>query len=203
MRQNEITLQQAIIRVCSASPSEFTHPMIEKIGSKLLQIFKFNGWGNPFNYNRFFEFVQAGLHGFILTPVGGGSDGVRPNDPKVTAEFKACEFKGLTRAGELRSHSFSYNGTSRFGKWEEQEPYCLNKIMRDEFHHWDSFEYDKCDTTPALSVKIANTELVKVLMPKWKKSWENTGAKDSRIGASVSTNDLKKAGLSYEMTERY
>jgi len=211
MRESEITIQQAskittsqaVDHIRTTPWNEFTYSMIEILGAKLLEIFKFNGWGNPFNYNRFFEFVQAKLHGFVLTTVGGGSDGVRENDPTETAEFKAAEFKGFKKDGKPYSLSCSYNGTSRFEKWEEdQEPYCINKIMRDLYHYWDFFDYGNCDLRPIFSIKIRNTELLKILLPKWKKSWENTSAKDSRIGASISIVELEKSGIEYEIVWR-
>ena len=39
---------------------------------RLLRYFKKIKVGNPFNYNRGFEFLQAHFLGFELLPVGGG-----------------------------------------------------------------------------------------------------------------------------------
>ena len=86
---------------------------------RVLKWFQTNSLGNPFNYNRAFEWLQARLLGFELTKVGGGSDGI--NETGVTAEFKAAAWKGFSKNGQELTHSFTYNGTSRFETWEEQE----------------------------------------------------------------------------------
>ena len=41
----------------------------------VLKWFKKKTLGNPFNYNRAFEWLQAEILGFELEKVGGGSDG--------------------------------------------------------------------------------------------------------------------------------
>ena len=51
----------------------------------LLKEFNGRGLGNPFNYNRAFEYLQASLLGFHLTKVGGGSDGVEWTFPNGTS----------------------------------------------------------------------------------------------------------------------
>ena len=89
----------------------------------ILKWFKKKSLANPFNYNFGFEFIQAVTHGFRVAPVGGGSDGISLIDPNITAEFKATEYKGQTKNGVDKSHSFSYNGTSRFDTIKEQEDY--------------------------------------------------------------------------------
>ena len=47
--------------------------------------------------------------------------------------------------------------------------------------------------------KINNTEVWGLIWEKWKKSWYNTGAADPRIGGQVTTNDLKKNNVQYEV----
>ena len=156
----------------------------------LARYFKSKGFGNPFNYYRAFEFIQARVLGYILEPVGGGSDGRKP-DSEETAEFKGTEYKGMNKKGTKElSHHVSYNGTSRFGTIEEQEEYCKKKVMRDRFHYWTLFDYENGKLIKTFKISASN--VWKVLWPKWKKSFE-TGAnkKDPRIGASISTNLLK------------
>ena len=46
---------------------DYTDQDIQDLGFFLLKWFKFKGFGNPFNYNRFMEFVQANLLGYKLT----------------------------------------------------------------------------------------------------------------------------------------
>ena len=172
---------------------DYTDQDIQDLGFFLLKWFKFKGFGNPFNYNRFMEFVQANLLGYKLTKVGGGSDGI--NEQKGTTEFKGTEFIGFTKKGDERSHSFSYNGTTRKPTLSEQEKYCREKIMRDPLHHWSMIDYE--NGTFIKTIQLTNEQVWQILWPKWEKSWHNSKAADPRIGASISTAELKKAGIEY------
>ena len=162
----------------------------------LLKYFKKEGLGNPFNYNRGFEFLQADVLDFNLEPVGGGSDGV--SDDGTTAEFKATEWQGLTKKGKERSHSFTYNGTTKKPTIEEQEKYCYNKIMRDEYHYWTIVDYDAGKLLKTLKVK--NTDVWSLIWTKWKDSFYKSSTNaDGRIGGSVSTTLLKEKNIKYEV----
>ena len=172
---------------------DVTEQDIQDLGFFLLKWFKFKGFGNPFNYNRFMEFVQANLLKYKLTKVGGGSDGI--NDQDETTEFKGTEYKGVNKKGDEKSHSFAYNGTTRKDTLEEQKKYCKEKIMRDPLHHWSMIDYE--NGTFIKTIQLTNEQVWQVLWPKWEKSWHNSGAADPRIGASISTNDLKNAGIEY------
>ena len=158
----------------------------------VLKWFKKKGLGNPFNYNRAFEWLQSEILGFKLTTVGGGSDGY--ND-EVTAEFKATVYKGITKKGDEKTHSFSYNGTTRKDNLKEQEKYCRTKIMRDPFHYWSMIDYVNGNFVKTL--KVPAETVWKCLWPKWENSFYNSKAADPRIGGSVSTNDLR--GESFEI----
>jgi hypothetical protein len=107
-------------------PSDLTDDDVQVLGFLLLKYFKMKGWGNPFNYNRFFEFIQVRVLGYNLTTVGGGSDGI--NDEGESTELKGTEFKGLTAKGVEKSHSFTYNGTTR-------KPHLMSRksIVRKKF----------------------------------------------------------------------
>lgn len=177
--------------------TDVTDEDIQDLGFFLLAWFKSKGLGNPFNYNRFIEFVQARILGYELTTVGGGSDGI--NKEGETTEFKGTEDKGLNLKGEERSHSFSYNGTTRKPTLAEQKVYCKEKIMRDPLHHWSIIDYE--DGKIKKTIRITNEQCWQVLWPKWEKSWHNSGAADPRIGASISTNDLKNANIKYTTIE--
>lgn len=178
-------------------PSDLTEDDIQELGFLLLKYFKSKGWGNPFNYNRFFEFIQARVLGYNLTTVGGGSDGI--NDENETTEFKGTEYKGLTKKGDEKSHSFSYNGTTRKPTLMEQEKYCKEKIMRDPLHHWTIFDYESGKLLKTL--QLTAEQVWTVLWPKWEKSWYNSGAADPRIGGSVSTSELNKLKIQYKVIE--
>lgn len=178
-------------------PKNLTDNDIHILGFLLLKYFKLKGWGNPFNYNRFFEFIQARVLGYNLTTVGGGSDGI--NDENKTTEFKGTEYKGFTNKGAEKSHSFSYNGTTRKPTLTEQEKYCKEKIMRDPLHHWTIFDYENGKLLKTL--QLTSDQVWKVLWPKWEKSWYNKTAADPRIGASISTNELNKMGIQYKIIE--
>ena len=172
---------------------DFTDQDILDLGYFLLKWFKFKGFGNPFNYNRFFEFVQANLLGYSLTRVGGGSDGI--NDQGETTEFKATEFLGYTKRGVERSHSFTYNGTTRKNTLEEQMEYCREKIMRDPLHHCSLINSEAGKLVK--TIQLTNEQVWQLLRPKWENSWHKPKAADPRIGGSISTAEMKKAGIEY------
>ena len=176
----------------NASPEEMIHILFA-----VLQWFKDRELGNPFNYNRAFEFIQTHTLGYTLTKVGGGSDCKKEEDPSKTAELKTTEFKGFGANGKEKSHSFTYNGTTRKSTIEEQEKYCRDKIMRDEFHYWTLIDSTNGKFKKTLKIKPA--DIWTVIWPKWKESFYKPNAADPRIGGSISTNDLKKANIDYEV----
>ncbi len=169
---------------------------MKEILLSILVWFRKHNLGNPFNYNRAFEFISALTHGFVLLPVGGGSDAVNPDDESDTIEIKTTKYE-LTKKGNEKSMGFTYNGTTRKPTLEEQKEYCYEKIMRDEYHIWDMIDYEKGALVK--SIKIKNTEVWGLIWDKWKKSWYNTDAADPRIGGRVTTNDLKKNNVQYEV----
>ena len=135
----------------------------------VLKWFKKKNLGNPFNYNRAFEWLQSEILGFKLTTVGGGSDGY--NDD-ATAEFKATVYKFLTKKRVEKSHSFAYNGTTRKDNLEEQKEYCRKKIMRDPFHYWSMIDYVGGNFVKTL--KVPAETVWKLLWPKWENSFHNS-----------------------------
>ena len=162
----------------------------------ILVWFRKHNLGNPFNYNRGFEFISALTHGFVLLPVGGGSDAVNPDDESDTREIKTCKYE-LTKKGNEKSMGFTYNGTSRKPTLEEQKDYCHKKIMRDEYHIWDMIDYEEGALVKSIIIK--NNEVWKLIWPKWEKSWYDSNAEDPRIGGRVTTNELKKNKSVYEV----
>ena len=172
---------------------DVTDQDIQDLGFFLLKWFKFKGFGNPFNYNRFMEFVQANLLGYKLTKVGGGSDGI--NDQDETTEFKGTEYKGVNKKGDEKSHSVAYNGTTRKDTLEEQKKYCREKIMRDPLHHCSLIDYESGKIVK--TIQLTNEQVWQVLWSKLEDSWHKSKAADPRIGGSISTAELKKAGIDY------
>ena len=178
-------------KIEEASPAQ----MVEILFA-VLSWFKVRGLGNPFNYNRAFEFIQADVLDFNLLPVGGGSDGV--SDDGTTAEFKATEWQGFTKKGKEKSHSFTYNGTTKVQTIEEQEKLCYKKVMRDEYHYWTIVDYDAGKLLKTLKVK--NTDVWSLIWTKWKDSFYKSATNaDGRIGGSISTNLLKEKNIPYEV----
>ena len=162
----------------------------------ILVWFKEHNLGNPFNYNRAFEFISALTHGYVLLPVGGGSDAVNPNDKSDTIEIKTSKYE-LNKKGNEKSMGFTYNGTTRKPTLKEQQEYCYDKIMRDEYHIWDMVDYEEGALVKSIIIK--NTEVWKLIWPKWEKSWYNTSNADPRIGGAISTSMLKKENAVYEV----
>ncbi len=171
---------------------------MKEILLEVLAWFKKHNLGNPFNYNRGFEFIVAHTIGYELLPVGGGSDAVNPDDPNDTIEMKGTEYLGLTKKGKEKSHSFSYNGTTKVQTIEEQEKVCYKKVMRDKYHYWTMTDYSTGRLVKTL--KIKNSDVWKLIWKKWKNSFYKSATNaDGRIGGSISTNDLKTHNIPYEV----
>lgn len=165
----------------------------------LLLAKKFNkeGLGNPYNYNRGCEYIQALTFDLVLTKVGGGSDAYHRTE-KYSLELKKTSFAGFTKKGKMKSHSFSYNGTTRKATIEEQVEYCKKKVLRDKFHLLTIIDDSKGSLYQ--TYKVTGEEMWKVLKDKMIHSWKNPKG-DPRINASVSTNDLEKYGIQYEVVQ--
>ena len=158
--------------------------------------FKKNGLANPFNYNFAYEFIQCQVLGYKKTTVGGGSDGIKEDGE--TTELKAMEWKGLTKKGKEKSHSPSYNGTTKKQTLEEQKEYCYNKIMRDKFHHWTIIDYEKGKLLKTLKIKCE--DVWTLIWPKWEKAFhESSSRADGRINGSISSKELDENNIQYEV----
>ncbi len=167
---------------------------IKELGFFLLRWFKNKKLGNPFNYNRFMEFVQSLTLGYKLKGVGGGADAV--NEQNQTTELKATEFKGFRKGTNIeKSHSFTYNGMSRFPTIQKQKLECKQKIMRDPLHHWTIVDYENGKLIK--TVQLTSEQVWKVLWPKWENSWYKSDKKDPRIGGAISIPELSRAGIDY------
>jgi len=165
----------------------------------IVKWFKKKGLANPFNYNYGFEFIQCLTLGYKKTKVGGGSDGKKDDgETTETTELKAMEWQGLTKKGKEKSHSVSYNGTSKKQTIEEQKKYCYNKIMRDKFHHWTIIDYENGKLVKTLKIKCE--DVWTLIWPKWEKAfYESSIREDGRINGSLSTNALEKKNIPYEV----
>jgi hypothetical protein len=172
-----------------------SNPEMVKILLTVSKWFYAKGLGNPFNYNRAIEFLQAESLGYLLTKVGGGSDGITVDGESM--EGKSAEYLGFGKKGKEYSHSVTYNGTSRKSTLEEQEEYCKNKIMRDKFHYWTLINYK--DGKLEKTFKIKSEDIWTVIWPKWKNSFYNPSAADPRIGTTLSTNELHTNNIKYEV----
>ena len=176
--------------------SKCTQEQMKEVLLSILKWFKKMGLANPFNYNYGFEFIQCLTLGYKQTTVGGGSDGIREDGQ--TTELKAAEDKGYTKKGKLKSHSVSYNGTTKKSTIEEQKKYCYNKIMRDKFHHWTIFDYENGKLV--MTLKIKNEDIWTLIWPKWEKAfYESSTRADGRINGSLSTNELDRNNIQYEV----
>ncbi len=104
----------------------------------------------------------------------------------------------MTKRGKEKSHSFSYNGTTKVQTIEEQEKVCYKKVMRDKYHYWTMTDYSTGRLVKTL--KIKNSDVWKLIWKKWKHSFYKSAIHaDGRIGGSISTNDLKKNNIPYEV----
>ena len=69
--------------------------------------------------------------------------------------------------------------------------------MRDEYHYWTMTDYENGELVKTL--KIKNGDVWTLIWTKWKDAWYNSTNSDPRINGSISTNDLKKKNIPYEV----
>ena len=72
--------------------------------------------------------------------------------------------------------------------------------MRDKYHYWTMTDYENGKLVKTL--KIKNSDVWTLIWKKWKNSFYKSATNaDGRIGGSISTNDLKKNNIPYEVIE--
>ena len=175
-----------------------TDPEMKEVLLSVVKWFKKKGHANPVNYNYAFEFIQCQVLGYTKTTVGGGSDGIKEDGE--TTELKATEYLGLTKKGVEKSHSVSYNGTTKKSTIEEQKKYCYDKINRDKYHHWTLIDYENGKLVKTFKLKCE--DVWTLIWSKWEKAfYESSSRADGRINGSISINELKKSKLPYEVIE--
>ena len=70
--------------------------------------------------------------------------------------------------------------------------------MRDPYHYWTIVDYESGELVKTLKVK--NTYVWSLIWDKWRTSFYNSPTNaDGRIGGGISTNELKKNNVPYEI----
>ena len=70
--------------------------------------------------------------------------------------------------------------------------------MRDKFHHWTIIDYENGKLVKTLKLKCE--DVWTLIWPKWEKAfYESSSRADGRINGSISTNELDKNNIQYEV----
>ncbi len=138
------------------------------------------GWGDPFSYAVSREIAIANALGHKKADTYSGADGI---DYAGECEYKSTINKNINGA---------YNGISVQPTWEEQETYLREeKIGKYTNHYIARFENGlivECYT-------LRGSKVLEILLPKLKKSYENTlTKKDPRLGATITKTEIYKYG---------
>jgi len=137
--------------------------------------------GDIFSYSRVKEVLIAEQLGHSINTEYSGADGFDKSN-------RPCEYKSTVG----RRIQATYNGISVQPTWEEQENYLRNKkIGKYPFHYYARFE----GTTIAELWKLKAEDVLTILLPKLKKSYETTlSRKDPRLGYTIPTSQIRKYG---------
>jgi len=138
------------------------------------------GWGDPFSYAVSREIAIANELGHQKASTYSGADGI---DEEGECEYKSTIGKNINGA---------YNGISVQPTWEEQVKYLTKeKIAKYKNHYIARFE----NGVIVECYKLKGWKVLDLLLPKLKKSYENTlSKKDPRLGASLSKKEIRLYG---------
>ena len=148
-------------------------------------------WGDPFSYARGKEISAAIKLGHRVAEDLSGADA-------FNMKGEPLEYKSTI--GE-NPHG-SYTGVSVQSTWKKQEKYLLKeKIANYPEHYYNRF--DKKNGKLVESWKMKGSDVYRILLPKFKKSYPTVlQKKDPRLRADVTWTEIKKHGTKvYEKEE--
>jgi len=161
--------------------AEFNH--LFKRMHKLCEI---NCWGDPFSYARSREIHMAIRLGHTISKNYSGSDAVTPEG--IMVEYKSTIGNSINA---------TYNGISVQPTWNEQVKYLKNdKIAKYPLHFFSRYSEGKIKEI----WKMEGTKVYELLLPKIKKQYDNTKRKDPRVGASLSSKEIKNNAILHYFT---
>jgi hypothetical protein len=155
--------------------------------NKIDKLCKKNDMGDIFSYSKVKEVLIAAKLGHTVPKEYAGADGYDKSGDGV--EYKSTIGKNING---------TYNGISVQSTWNKQLEYLKNeKIGKYPFHYFGKFD----GTTIVELYELTAKDVLKVLIPKFKKDYErktspNSKHKDPRLGSSINMTEIKKYGKS-------
>jgi hypothetical protein len=151
-----------------------------KLFKEMYDLCEQQGWGDPFSYAVSREIAIANELGHQKASTYSGADGI---DEEGECEYKSTIGKNINGA---------YNGISVQPTWEEQVKYLTKeKIAKYKNHYIARFD----NGVIVECYKLKGWKVLDLLLPKLKKSYENTlSKKDPRLGASLSKKEIHLYG---------
>lgn len=154
---------------------------------RMHELCEIHSWGDPFSYARAREIHMANRLGHTISKNYSGSDA-------VTSEGILVEYKSTIG----NSINATYNGISVQPTWDEQVKYLKNdKIAKYPLHFFSRYSEGKIKEI----WKMDGTKVYELLLPKIKKQYDNTKRKDPRLGASLSSKEIKNNAILHYFTD--
>ena len=141
-----------------------------------------NGWGDPHSYARGKEINASIRLGHSVSPTLSGADAYDADGLPV--EYKSTIAKNCKG---------TYTGISKQSTWDEQVKHLQEeKIGKYHEHYYNRF----CRYGGLLeSWKMASDKVLALLLPKVKKSFDNSSTQaDPRLRGDISWTEIKKYG---------
>ena len=150
---------------------------------KMAKLCEKNSWGDPFSYASSKEIYATCVLGHSMPGPNqfSGSDA-------INSLGQGVEYKSTTQ----KAVKGSYTGISVQPTWDEQVRYLREeKILKYPEHYFNRFEGGKL----VESWVLTGQQVYDILLPKLKKKFPNVlNLKDPRLGADVSTKEIKSNG---------
>ena len=163
---------------------------------KAQELFDDLGWGDLSNYARGKECYLAYKLGHTVGKMGGGPDALDTYGD--IAEYKSTTLKGYLDNGELKSHTWNFNGMSYCPTWKEQEKWLcehMNEIKGGNF--FAIFERGKIVS----AWRVESSDLLPIMIEKLRKKYPKLPqCKDPRPGVSITLNIVKELGVKLNIT---
>tara|TARA_R110002153_G_scaffold227990_1_gene380692 strand:- start:1731 stop:2231 length:501 start_codon:yes stop_codon:yes gene_type:complete len=154
----------------------------KELYEQMCQLCASEGWGDPFSYARGKEIYMANAFNHQIWKAYSGPDGVD--------EAGECEYKSTIQS-RIQG---TYNGISVQATWDEQLAYLRDEKIAKYMHHYFG-RFNKDSGTLEEAYVLTGDQVLDILIPKLEKQYaKKASAKDPRLGASVSSTEIKKHG---------
>jgi hypothetical protein len=163
---------------------------------KAQELFDDLGWGDLSNYARGKECYMAYMLGHTVGKMGGGPDAVDKSGN--ICEYKTTTLSGYLPSGELKSHTWNFNGMSYFPTWKQQKEWLCEHMKEIKGgNYFAIFERGKIVT----SWRVESGDLLPIMIKKLRKKYPKLpDCKDPRPGVSITLNIVKELGYKLNIT---